>query len=148
MRDLDHEIAQVLAQLSICSEVAAASLGSSARASEDDIGGRRPPGGEDHKGNRDPEWALKSAEHFRRRLARAHSERTLTAILADAEAALTAWRRQPASTKDNEPEYGSPQWKRYIAESKESHGTLADRFHVERSYIAKIRRQYRIEVVA
>ena len=147
MSDLDHEIAQVLAKLSICSEVSAANLDSSSRDSGEDIGGKRPPGGIDHEGNRERDWPLKDISHFRRRLDRAHSEQALRAILADAERALEAWRRRPKPTKAQEPIKDDPFWRRYIAESTENQQTLADRYGISQPRISQIKREY-LESVA
>lgn len=101
-----------------------------------------PPGGIGYTDDKEPEFSQKSADHFRRRIARAYGEDALVEILSDAEKALVAWRRQPAPTKANEPAYGTPQWKRYVAESSESHGEIARRFNVTRAYIQQVRRLY------
>ena|SRR5277367_2457601 len=147
MIDLDREIAQVLARLSICSEVSAANMDSSSRDSSDDVGGKRPPGGIDHEGDRDRDWALKSSQHFRKRLERAHSEAALRSILHDAERALELWCRRPKPTKAQEPIKDDPFWRRYIAESTENQQTLADRYGVSQPRISQIKREW-LESVA
>lgn len=145
---LDSDLRTVIARLELCSHVSAMDLDPSSRDSGEDVGGKRPSGGVDREDDGDRELVLKSAEHFRRRLAGAYSERTLVVILHDAEAALEAHRKQPPPQKDNEPEFGSSQWKRYIGESTESYGTLAARFGVERSYIQQVRKKYRSDEAA
>lgn len=144
-RTVEGELRQVIAELAIVSHMSASKLGGSGRDSGESIGGRRPPGGIDRKGDKDHDWAMKSAEHFAKRLEKAHSERTLLVILAEARDALEAHRRQPPA---KDPEVSSPQWKRWISESTESHGELARRFGVKRAYIQQVRKQYRVEEMA
>jgi hypothetical protein len=141
--DLDHEIANVLAKLSICSEVSAANMDSSSRDSGEDIGGKRPPGGIDHEGNRERDWPLKDVSHFRRRMDRAHSEAALQAILHDAEAALRAWQRQPA---DRDPALADPQWKRWVGETKLTSREIAAKYSISRQYVHRIKVAYQMEV--
>lgn len=141
MSDLDKQLRTVLARLELVSQVPAALPGNSSRSAEDP-GGKRPAGGIDRKDDREPDHPQKSVEHFRRRAGRIHSVPALESLIADAESALGAWRRQPAPTKKDEPEYGTPQWKRYVGESKESLGELARRFGVSRAYIQQIRKAY------
>lgn len=140
------ELLQVLAELDLVSHVPALDY-ESKRENKGSVsddrspGGKRPRGGADRKDDREREYSLKSADHFRRRLARAHSQRTLEVILEEAKAALAAWRRQPAPT--GEPEYGSPQWKRWVAESKLPSSEIARKYGVSGQYIRRIRALYR-----
>lgn len=134
-----HELRQILANLEMMSQVDAVNLAPSPRNADEDVGGKRPPGGIDRKGDREPDYPQKSADHFHRRLNGARTQPQVDAILTDAEQALNAWRNQ-AVPKD--PEYGSPQWKKYVAASTLTHGELAKRFNVKRSYIQQIRREY------
>jgi hypothetical protein len=148
---LDRELRQVLAELELVSHVPAVNMDSSSRDAGEDIGGKRPPGGihrqDDREDSDNPERShhhkQKSAEHFKRRLARARGNHQRRQILTEAREALKAWKVQPPPPKDLEPERSSSQWKRYVAESSESHQTLADRFGVSRQYIAEVRRKYR-----
>lgn len=88
--------------------------------------------------------------YFRRRLdarggrglPRELSGGELAQIRRELEETIEAWHRTPIPA-GQEPEYGSAQWKRYIAESQEDSGSLATRFNVTRRYINKIRQQYR-----
>jgi hypothetical protein len=168
MSVLRREIRQTLLELELVSQVPAASLGSSSRDSTESIGGKRPPGGVQwHDEGSDEEvkdFPQRGVEHFKRRIARVQRnaqrrldegvelelvERSSTAslrqILKDAKDALRAAKRQPPA---KEPPFGSPQWKRHIAESKDGHGTLATRFGCSRAYIQEIRRKYRVEEAA
>jgi hypothetical protein len=133
-----------IARITLLSQVPAATLERSSRSTDDEIGGRRPKGGIIAKDDFEPEFALKSSEYFVRRLRRCHTERAITELLTEALATLEAWQRAPIP-KGQEPEYGSPQWKRYIAESTEDAGALATRFHCTRRYINLIRQAYRQE---
>jgi hypothetical protein len=155
---IDSELRTVLAQLELCSHVQAVNLDPSSRDSGEEIGGKRPPGGIDRSedratvgpvGSGEPRpRVLRSAEHYRRRIAKAHSQRALERVLADARDSLDAWRRQPAPSKKAEPKVGDPGWKRYIAESKESSSVLAARFGKSGAYIREVRRKYREQEAA
>jgi hypothetical protein len=138
---IGRELRQVLAELELVSQVGAAKTGSSGRDEGEDIGGRRPPGGIDRRDDREIDYPQKSVEHFRRRLRRAHSLWQLELILKDARKALEACRRQPAPS--GEPEYGTPQWKRWVAESDLGPSDIARKYGVSKRYIVRIRTQYR-----
>jgi hypothetical protein len=142
--EVKQELCQILAELELCSHVSAVNLNPSSRDAGEDIGGKRPPGGIDGREDRhrsedeDDERVLRSAQHFKRQLAHGRPARH---VLRDATAALAAWKRQPAPT--GELEYGSPQWKRWVAESPLSDEEVASRYNVSRRYISKVRAQYR-----
>lgn len=144
MTELDDRRAlrEVIARIDLLSHVPAANMGRSSRSADDDIGGRRPSGGVVAKDDFAQEFALKSAEHFRRRLMRCHTPQAVTMLLDEARKCLESWKRMPIPD-GQPPEFGSPQWKRYIAESVEDPGMLATRFHCTRRYINKIRQGYR-----
>lgn len=146
LESVERRLRQVLAELELVSHVPAVNLDPLTReTSGEGIGGKRPPGGIDRRDDRrdddDHHHPQKSVDHFRRRLAHARTDEQRALILTDAEAALAAWKRQPAAS--TEPAYGSPQWKRWVAESKLSHQQVADKFGISRSYVAKVRKQYR-----
>ena len=129
--------------------------------SGNDIGGNRPPGGDDDS----PMWPgdkasakqiadyredyqawlgcyqRKTPAWFAAQLGDDPSERRITELLADARSVLEAWQRTPIPA-GQEPEISSPQWKRFVAESSLDNGTLARRFGVTRQYIHHIRRSY------
>lgn len=152
---LRDEIQQVITQLALCSHVSAALPDSEPKDASEAIGGKRPPGGPEERLSKKASveerldhrtFALKSADHFIRRLEKAHSTRALEAILKDAQDSLSAWKRRPPESK--EPEFGSPLWKRWVGESKESYGALASRFGCSRSYIQQVKNDYRVKVAA
>ncbi len=135
------ELRQVLAQLELVSQVSAVNLDPTAWDTSESIGGNRPSGGINRKDDRQDDWPLKSVEHFHRRVAKARSEYQLGLILKDARVALEAATRQPPPS--GEPLVSSPQWKRWVAETGLSLGDVARKCGVSKSYVQKIRRQYR-----
>lgn len=141
--EIMRELHQALASLEMMSQVSAVSMGSSTRDAGEDIGGKRPSGGEDHSGDRESDWKLKSVAHFRRRIARAEGLQTLEAILKDARAAISAWKRQPAPEDRAHPMPGEYNWKRWVAESVLSDVEIARKCSVSRQYVSKVRTQYR-----
>lgn len=144
-RTVEYDLRQVLVQLELCSHVGAVNMDPSSRDAGEDIGGKRPPGGVDRRedAEREPGRMLKSAEHFRRRLARARSERALTQILADAEASLSAWRRQPPPRDKEHPMPSDFNWKRWVSESSLSSSDVARKCFVSKRYVNRIRAEYR-----
>jgi hypothetical protein len=144
---VEHELRQVLAELELVSHVAAVNLEPSSRDASESIGGRRPPGGVDrredrHKsdprekpGRRDePERVLRSAQHFREELAR--GKKRPARLLEEAKASLAAWKRQ---SPPKHPLMGDPGWKRWVAESPESHADLARKCGCTRQNIREVR---------
>ena len=156
------QLRQTLAELELLSEVSAAQLGPSSRSAEEDIGGRRPPGGIDRRADAtyddDREVipiAFKSLDHFKARIRRAETrakleddyelEAELQLVLEDASAALKAW-KEPRRWQPGDPEmeFGSTEWKRHVAESEESCGKLAAKWGCSRQYIKEIRDRYSV----
>ena len=128
----------------------------------EDIGGKRPPGTDQdrprHPGpNADPKrlaeyrddyaawlnsYQRKTPAYFIDRLGHDPSTQRIKELLAEARAVLEAWQRQPIPG-GQEPEYGSPQWKRYVANSPLDAGVLASRFNLTRQRIYQLRKEYR-----
>lgn len=129
MSDLvDRQMTEVLGQMSVISEVAGRAY--------DDI---TVHGGEK---DRMPHLAEKPlVDYWRDRYNGASGHITRQLVLSEAREALELARRAPIPA-GQEPEYGSPQWKRFIAESSVDAGELARRFNVTRRYINMIRQQY------
>jgi hypothetical protein len=141
--EVPKELCDLLAQLEVVSQVSASQLGASRNGSEEDIGGKRPPGGEEYWRwwhADDADYPQKSLRYFRKRIERVRDPATFQDIIVEARAALEACRRAPAPSE--EPEYGTPQWKRWVAESEEPPAKLAYRFNVSRQYIEKVRANY------
>lgn len=107
--------------------------------------GNRPPGGAERKDDREPEYWLRSADHYRRRLRGAQSVKAILLITADAERTLKAWEKAPLPSGIK---LDSPFTKLQIAESKESAGELARKLSVSRQYIYRVRSQYRQDQAA
>jgi hypothetical protein len=142
--DLHRQLKQTIAELELCSHVSAVSLDSSGRGSGEDVGGKRPPGGVDRKDDKSREGhKLKSAEHYKRRVAKARSEAALQAILKDAKESLVAWKRQPAPQDVGHPMPGDVDWKRWVGESSLSASEIARKCSVSGAYVRRIRAQYR-----
>ena len=148
-----QELRQVLAELELCSHVPAVNITPSGRDAGTDVGGNRPTGGIDRREDRareelstgdDPDRGvlLRSAEHFRRRLAKASSERAEAAILEDARRALAAYRRAPKPRDLGHPMPSDPQWKRWVAESQLPAREVARKCSVSRQYVEKVRKQW------
>lgn len=128
--EIDAAMAEVIAQMSVISEVSGRSYdGVSVHGGEKDRAPARPV-------------EKPMVDYWRDRYNRAGGPRTRRLVLTEAKEALELARRMPIP-KGQEPEYGSPQWKRYIAESVEDTGALATRFNCTRRYINMIRRAYR-----
>ena len=136
-----HELRELIAQLEMKSQVSAAQVGRSVRATDDDIGGKRPSGGIDYKDDREPDSVLKSADYFRRKQARCYVDQHFEEVIVEINAVLVAWQRMPLPT-GQPPTPGDPQWKRWVAESTMDVGELARLFNMPRQYIHRIRRDY------
>lgn len=156
-RSIEQQLRQVVAQLELVSHVNAVALDSSGgRDTSDDIGGKRPSGGVDRRDERrdgvyevgpgefeEMTFTLKSADHFRRRMASARTDHAMRIILDDAERALKAWRFQPKHRPDSEPDRASPLWKHWVGSCGLSDGEIARKYGVTRQYVNRIRNQYR-----
>jgi hypothetical protein len=139
---LRRELRQAIAELELCSHVSAVNPSPSGRDAGTDIGGNRPSGGVDGRDDRVHDHKLKSAEHFKRRVAKARAEQTLRAILKEAREALEAWRRQPPPKDVGHPMPGDHDWKRWVGESQLPAREIARKCSVSRAYVEKVRRQY------
>lgn len=163
MSDPLAELRQLIAELSLISHTSGVSYdGKMSRDTSESIGGRRPTGGDREpkpfrpkSGAPEKEWddweeeladweacyQRRTPDYFRREAER-RGVGALEALVVEARETLEAWRRTPIPA-GQEPAYGSAQWKRYIADSKEDAGVLATRFSCTRRYINMVRRQYR-----
>lgn len=151
-----RELRQVLAELELVSHVPAFNYESKNETSVSDErnpGGKRPRGGVERKDDQENDFALKSVEHFRRRLDGAlarnllreqegepPSSRAIEAILADAKAALKAHKRAPPPP--DRPERSSPQWKRWVATSPLSAHEIARLYDCSHQYVLRVRARY------
>ena len=118
-----HELRNIIARLDLMSHAPSVNLEGGSPSSED-RGGQRPPGGISRRDDKAPDFALKSGDHFRRRLANARSERAVTMILADARKSLDGWTHSPPPA---DPERGSYHWKLQIVRDVQSGRMSIDR---------------------
>lgn len=105
------ELLQIIARLEVISHVPAVNLDPTPPETTDGKGGARPRGGVDRKDDREPDFALKSADHYRRRLARANTERDIERARDAARQTLAAWTKAPPP---REPERDSYYWRLQI----------------------------------
>jgi hypothetical protein len=134
----------VLADLELISNVSAASLERSSGDSQEDVGGKRPPGGTDRQGDREPDYPQKSAGYIRRRIKHAAQrgvDAELDAIIREGHEARDTCRRQPEPA-GIEPERGTLQWKRMIANSPERNDVLASRHQIKKRTVYLLRQKY------
>ena len=137
----ERTVHQVLAELEMCSQVAAVNLEPSGRDAGEDIGGKCPPGGIDRKEDRQREnRILHSAEHFRRQLARG---RHVHYVLEEAEEVLAAYRRPPAPKDKEHPMPGDFNFKRWVAESSLEAKEIARKCFISKRRVNQIRAKYR-----
>lgn len=154
------ELHRVLAELALVSQAPTQNLAPSSGGKTTDVepagvyrlsekGGNRPPGGLDDDRRRlgseheSPDLVmLRSADHFRRRLERCHSQRILGVILEEAREALRSYRMSPPPPN---PPFGSFEFKmRLVRDVEEGLSVEAakQRFGVGRSTVYKWMAQY------
>lgn len=136
-----RDLERIIARLELKSHAHAAQIQPEPASRGGSRGGNRPPGGIDVRDDKEPEFHLKSADHFRRRLARARSDRAVQLILVDAEKALAAWERTPLVGR---PLPGSPFFRRWIIDQLrlgENPERVAQLGGCTREYVNKVRRQ-------
>lgn len=149
MSEARRELLAIIARLEVMSHVPAlnqspkAEVGGATTGDEKNPGGSRPRGGIDRKDDREPDFALKSADHYRRRLAGAQGEHTVTLILADAQKTLDAWMRTPVT---GDPEWGSFAWRKQIVRDIETGKRTIDgcraHYGVSRATVYRYLEQY------
>lgn len=153
MRQLrDCNFHELLARLELVSHAPTVNLSpTKGPSSDEDIGGKRPPGTDrEHPDGSNlaevsaflDSYHRRTVGYYRRRVAKCETREQREALRLELVGTIEAWLRAPLPV-GQEPEYGSPQWKRYVAESREDPGVLATRFFVTRRYINKVRQQYR-----
>lgn len=143
MGDARAELLQVIARLEVISHVPAVNLDPTPAATSEEKGGARPRGGIDRKDDREPDFALKSADHYRRRLQGCRTLRDVELVLADARLTLRAWTRTP---EPRDPEWGSFAWRRQIVKDIETGKRTVDacrsHYSVSRATVYRYLEQY------
>lgn len=147
------EIRRIVLRIGLVSHAGAAQLGRSSKGTDDDIGGRRPSGGiEKHdeycRGCKDCDgtFALKSAEHFQRKLQRCNTAFQLQRLRDEAQAAWEAWSHTPApKPADLDPirDRGTFYWKCAIADDDRPLETVKTFYMVSRATVYRYRAKYR-----
>lgn len=147
-----QDILACIARLSTMSQIGAVNyearskefVGSASTA--ESPGGNVPAGGVDRRDDKEPEFFLRSADHFIRRLAKAHSESSLRDILHDAELAVKAWTHTPVPRTpgpEQDPERDSFRWKCMIADDPRSLQQIKAHYGVSRSTVERYQDKYR-----
>jgi len=147
------QLAQVLLELSMVSHVSGTSTDSSGGGdSSDDIGGKRPPGGIDHKGDRSDAFRQKSADFFVQRYAglvkgvSRMSDEVVEAIrdeiLLEAESSLKDWRKTP-EVAGKDPDWGTWEWKCRVADDPRPSRVVAGHYGISHVSVIRYRKQYK-----
>lgn len=123
---LDAQICDLLAKMSVLSEVAAATTGDIVH------------GGEQSGAPRGPKLSM--ADEFRARYNGAYSDRGRREVIEAAQLAYDRAKRMRLP-KGKEPEFGSPLWKFWAAQQPDALEVVR-RFGVSRQYMARLREQY------
>lgn len=138
-----RELEQIIARLEVISHVPAVNLDPTPPETTDGKGGARPRGGIDRKDDREPDFALKSADHYRRRLRNANTERDIERALTAARATLAAWTKAPPP---REPERDTYYWRLQIVNDIRTKKRTVDgcrtHYSVSRAAVYKYLRQY------
>lgn len=110
-----------------------------------------PPGGIDHRGDRQPEYRQKSVDHFVQRwnglvsrldrMGGEHAMAVRDEILREALAALKDWRRTPPIA-GKDPDEGSFEWKCRVANDPRPSRVVAGQYGVSHVTVIRYRRQY------
>lgn len=141
------QLRDAILQLEMISQVPASRPGHTSKSTDEDIGGRRPSGGIDRADDREHDFALKSAEHYRRREARCHTDGQRLALLVEVERTLTAWRQTPL-VDGKRPAMNDPRWKQWVGECEHTVTELVRWYSCSRQYIHQVRKAYSPEKAA
>lgn len=117
LREAQKKLRDLLARMSVLSEVSAVNYDPNPVAhtkGDHSMGGNRPSGGVDRKADREPEFFLKSHDHFVRRAQRCRSLSDYLSVIADAERCIEAWTNPPIQ---EEPKPGEPFFRRYVEQT-------------------------------
>ena len=146
---LFRDIRQALLELELVSHAPTKNYDGKSRPSTDeDMGGKRPPGSDgEHPNRRDiHEWSAwldsyhrRTVGYFRDLLA---EEGASEALLAEIRETVRSWQVMQIP-EGQPPAMGDPLWKRWVAESPLSDIELARLFSCKRQHIHKVRKDYR-----
>lgn len=136
---------QIIVQLAMVSHVSGTDFDRGSASTDEDIGGKRPPGGVDRQGDRKESYRQKTAEYFARRLARCTGDAEREALRLEAERALYDWRHTPEAPNSAElaPERGSFLWKCRVADDDRPLEKIKEEYWVSRATVYRYRQKYR-----
>ena len=145
------ELLQAIAELSLISHASTQQFdGERGGNSTEDIGGKRPPGGDMDRPGRDAStdermawfssYQRKTPAYFRRELERCKTVEQLECLGRECREVIRAWKVGPLGGAEPKSRH-DPRWKRWVFESEADAGVLAHQFGVTRRYINKIRQQ-------
>lgn len=145
------ELRELVQRIALKSQVSAAPRGRATPSTDDEIGGKRPPGGingaDDWSLEADGYW-MKSADYFQRRLDRilrrpeSQQDKLLTELIVEAAETLKRWQRSPLDVKRPES-MADAKFEIFVAYSEEHAGTLARWYGCTPENIRRIRRKFR-----
>ena len=138
-----RELHRIILRLDLVSHVSAAAPGKTTPAADEDIGGKRPPGGIDHKGDREDSYRQKSAVYFRRRWRHTNTVEGLEALLDEARDAAWAWAHTPDAPTVVEPERNTFLWKCAIADDTRDLEKIKAVYRVSRATVYRYRATYK-----
>lgn len=136
------ELRRVVTRIALKSQVSAA-VGGTTPSTDEDIGGKRPTGGIDHKGDFQTDFKMKSAVYFQHRIERVKDEAQLANLLTEANDALNAWEKTPDQPTSQDPEPESFLWKCRIADDRRHVDAIVDEYGISRATVYRYRSQYR-----
>lgn len=138
------ELQAIIARLEVISHVPAlnqspkAEVGGATTGDEKNPGGHRPRGGIDHQDDKDRDsHVVKSADHYRRRLARCRTTRDVELVRDCARETLRTWTHTPPAGP--EPKPGEPLFMRWLAAQTGSVDTISRQAGVSRALVYKAR---------
>lgn len=143
LREVDGELRQAIAELSLISHGPTMAWGRTARDTSEAVGGRRPGSTDEEYRPKDlaercawdESYHRKTATWFRKRREAALGDvDRLAALRDDCLHVVEAWRKRPL-VNGQAPAKADPEWKRYIAECGLDSGDLARQYGVTRRYI-------------
>lgn len=138
------ELLAIIARLEVMSHVPAvnqspkAEVGGATTSDERNPGGHCPRGGLDRQDDKDRgSDVVKSADHYRRRLARCRTTHDVEQVLECARETLRTWTHTPAAGP--EPKPGEPMFMRWLAAQTGSVETISRQAGVSRALVYKAR---------
>lgn len=157
--NLTRELRQLVTELSLISHVSGVAYdGKASKATDEHIGGKKPPGGEQDRPHPprddDPKaWAAYRDEleswrssyqrftptYFNDELRKCETTTRLRELRDQAASALAAWRRAPIPPGGEPASMADPQWKRWVIEEHWTTTQIVNRYGCSRQYVHQLR---------